>query len=216
MVTNSMRNRRSGFTLVELLVVIGIIALLIGILLPTLAKARESSKRPACQAQLRDVGNVFNLYLNENKQRIPRVNPMPSVQPPIVEAPSIYEVLDRYTKGGRQGWRCPADRIINLESGAPAGFETYFEREGGSYAYNSFFNAFAFDERTGVNKVWRDALKDAEQFGNRGTKPHQLVIFRDFDPFHGKAGAKNSRNYLYADFSVGEAVDQPRFGPRGS
>jgi prepilin-type N-terminal cleavage/methylation domain-containing protein/prepilin-type processing-associated H-X9-DG protein len=208
-----MRNRRTGFTLVELLVVIGIIAVLIGFLLPTLAKARESSKRTACAAQLRDVGNVFQMYLNENKQRIPRVNTMPSV-PALVNAPSIYEVLDRYTKDGRQGWRCPGDRIINVEEGAPAGFETYFEREGGSYQYNPFFNAFAFDEVTGVNKVWRDALKDAEQFRNRGIKPEQLVIFRDFDPFHADAGAKNARNYLYADWHVGEAVDRAFFGRR--
>jgi len=160
MVTKSMRKRCPGFTLIEVLVVIGIIAVLIGILLPTMSKARESANRTACAAQLRDVGNLFQMYLNENKQRVPRVNPIPSI-PGILKAPSIYEVLDRYTKEGRQGWRCPADQIINRESGAATNVETYFEREGGSYAYNAFFNAFAFDERTGVNKVWRDALKDA-------------------------------------------------------
>jgi prepilin-type N-terminal cleavage/methylation domain-containing protein/prepilin-type processing-associated H-X9-DG protein len=212
MVTNSMRKRCFGFTLIELLVVIGIIAVLIGFLLPTLAKARESSKRTACAAQLRDVGNLFQMYLNENKQRIPRVNTMPSVQPRLVEAPSIYEVLDRYTKGGRQGWRCPADRIINVEEGAPAGFETYFDREGGSYQYNPYFNAFAFDEITGVNKVWRDALKDADD--RMRIKPNQLVIFQDFDPFHAKGGAANSRNYLYADWHVGEFVPRAFFGRR--
>ncbi len=193
-----------AFTLVELLVVIGIIGVLVAILLPTLSKARESSKRTACAAQLRDVGNLFQMYLNETKQRVPRVNPTPSSPNVVPGAPSIYEVLDPYTKGGRQGWRCPADRIITSPTPDK---ETWFEKEGGSFEYNVFFNAFAFDAVTGVNKVWRDALHDAQE---RGVPNNALRVFQDFDPFHGKPGEKNSRNYLYADWSVGERVDPPR------
>src|SRR6195952_241109 len=66
--------RRSGFTLVELLVVIGIIALLISILLPSLAKARENGKRIVCLSNLKQIGNAIVMYSNDNKLYFPRAS----------------------------------------------------------------------------------------------------------------------------------------------
>jgi prepilin-type N-terminal cleavage/methylation domain-containing protein/prepilin-type processing-associated H-X9-DG protein len=68
-----MRTRKAGFTLVELLVVIGIIAVLVAILLPVLSRARENANRIACMSNLRQIGNAFFMYTGDNKGWFPCV-----------------------------------------------------------------------------------------------------------------------------------------------
>lgn len=69
------RRFRNGFTLVELLVVIGVIALLIGILLPALGKARQAAQQTQCASNLRQLGIGFMLYCDQNKGLVPTKGP---------------------------------------------------------------------------------------------------------------------------------------------
>ena len=69
-----LRHRGWGFTLVELLVVIGIIALLIAILMPALSRAREQALRTKCLSNHRQLVTALNMYANENRQSLPFMN----------------------------------------------------------------------------------------------------------------------------------------------
>ncbi len=62
---------KNSFTLIELLVVVAIIAVLVALLLPTLASARERARTVVCQSQLKQNGETIFLYAQNNKDRLP-------------------------------------------------------------------------------------------------------------------------------------------------
>jgi prepilin-type N-terminal cleavage/methylation domain-containing protein/prepilin-type processing-associated H-X9-DG protein len=75
-----MGRHRSAFTLLELLAVIAIIALLMGILVPSLSAARQAAKTNVCLSKLKNIGTSFTIYTTENKDTFPphrlkRANP---------------------------------------------------------------------------------------------------------------------------------------------
>lgn len=129
-----------GFTLVELLVVIGIIALLISILIPTLGRAREAAMRTSCTSNLRQIHNAVQLYANANRGYMP---PKYELRKVVLSAADVtaqkrlntldegmQTVLERYV--GKAVWRCPADRG-DARSDTPV-----FTRRGSSYNVSGF------------------------------------------------------------------------------
>ena len=67
----TIRGKRAAFTLVEVLVVIGVIALLIALLLPALGKARQAAAKTACLSNLRQVHQAFHLYAMNHDGQVP-------------------------------------------------------------------------------------------------------------------------------------------------
>jgi prepilin-type N-terminal cleavage/methylation domain-containing protein len=110
--------RTRGFTLVELLVVIGIIALLIAILMPALGRAREQANRVKCMSNHKQLMTAFIMYTSDNKLWVPFVN---SDQ---VESNGVYK-----GPGWLYLWTGSPDVGRSKESDVEAGaFWTYLRR----------------------------------------------------------------------------------------
>ncbi len=165
--------RRRGFTLVEILVVVSVIALLIAVLLPALRGAREQAKLAVCASNLRQIGTCIHLYSGENRGYIPR-GPKPvgdedfearnlatnqlwigTYSPHPRQYNGLGQLLTSTTRQAKHFF-CPADDNFNLgEEWPKIGTD---ERAYGSYQYRQLDHlpTFAADgrlDRMGTNHI---------------------------------------------------------------
>jgi len=183
-----MHRRISGFTLVELLVVIVIIAMLLTLFVPQIQKVKEKALTTKCMNNLRQIGVSVNLYATDNNGLFPMVESMPSNKVYTDESTSakpLYETLSPYGLT-MDTLKCPSD-ISNPKF-------NYFAKEGSSYAWRNWVD----DEKI-------DAVKIYGRRGIRTPRSTWLVIATDYDTVH-----NGHSNRLYADGHVKRADDTRR------
>jgi prepilin-type N-terminal cleavage/methylation domain-containing protein len=200
--------KRRGFTLVELLVVVSVIAILLAIILPSMRSARQSAKRTACGAQLKQIGIGFIAYLDSSNDRLPFASYLPSVDPaPLVNTIYIADVLLPQLNKQNKVLQCPDDKAGRYDRGAPNDNKSYFESEKSSYEYR-------MDGRPGSpgigNMVMGHTITEAvkafeERFGHP-IPVNSLYLMRDYRNFHTRdeKSATGARRYLYIDGHVAD------------
>ncbi len=183
--------RQTGFSLLELMVTISIIAVLLGITLPVLPRVRDTARRTACAANYHGIAQGFQLYRDQNQQKFPDARYMP---PPWLsgdEDPPLRVAMDGYVDS-IEAWHCPGDsevfdRTYVDESGAE-------QICGMSYDYETGISGVTHDQSF-FAKFLRQTPADtpiSNDFDNGGYETQDGEIIQ-IEYFHEK------RNILFAD-----------------
>ena len=187
---------RGGFSLIELLVSISIIAVLIGILIPTLPRVMDAARRTTCQANLHSLWQGMTMHLLDHNDRFPEARYMP---PPWLSGdpnPPLTEALALYLEGSdTPAWKCPGDGVVY-------GYEYEAEGEtrigGSSYSYSTALSG--------------NPIEDTFYVRFLDFRPEDVPVLRDFDggTFETQDGEQvhvdffhHERNFIFADGHVG-------------
>lgn len=158
--------KRRGFTLVEILIVLGVIALLTAILLPIFSRVRNSVRISSCASNLRQIGTAFRLYVDDHKGFHPSVNILPN--PDCGWANQIYP----YTRSTTV-FQCPAYSYGEFRPGCPPSEPTN-EAEFPFYHWDGSYNLNIFPSPTGRFNEMRlrapsETILICDGRGSRGT-----------------------------------------------
>jgi len=188
--------RPAAFTLVELLVTISIIAILLGLLLPALVRARDAANKTACLSNLRQLGFVYHLYSEDHNSRLPSKDMLGNSSYRKATDPlGLPMYFQRYVPTNRV-WLCPTGRKTLLTNGV----NYAWSRAQSLVSENG--TTVAFDRLTTTPGVWDNftyALPSV--FGvTEGSSggPQAVTSVLRYYPHNGKRRA----NYLYLDAHV--------------
>ena len=189
--------KERGFTLIELISVIGIIALLAGLLFPVMGRITDNADTTKCLSNLKQIGASINLYCAEHNNTLPFIETDPTnpVYPEGTKVEPIGEVLKPY--GVTPGvLTCPADlkAKLNYTKNAEDG-KSFFEEKKTSYEWRPTFdgellNAPKIYTPRGSFNVPMNRIRLLVDFVNAGEAPHQ------------RTPEASSYNSLQADGSV--------------
>ena len=132
------RWRRPAFTLVELLVVIGIIALLISILLPALSKAQQQAQQIVCMSNMRQMGLAVAIYQADNKGAFPLLGA--NWNGDHINAPTVWSELTSLPVSSKARYCPTVASLLPLEDLTPLnvdGNPSYTTRSSISFLYNT-------------------------------------------------------------------------------
>jgi prepilin-type N-terminal cleavage/methylation domain-containing protein/prepilin-type processing-associated H-X9-DG protein len=202
-----------AFTLVELLVVIGIIALLISILLPALTQARDAAKSIACKSLLRQYAMASEMYVNENNGY------MYDVVKLFDHGNGLIKYMGQKDKMPAKFSRCPADEVTEgagrlglIGSGTNPDFWIY-DQAGNRYTAEV---SIGHNENSASNSMQVSA---GGVMKPRWIKRSQLRAGRDFTKTMTWGDFQNNRDYgqnLVATIGPGSAVTTTHNGRLGS